>query len=116
MRLLDPREHREAADALVAVGVEERVVVLERDATVGVAVRTEHEGVREQAVAVEDLALAADRIEPQCRHAVEQRLARLEFVNVRRRHADHLQMRGSGIVEPRAETRMRLEARAVGQI
>src|SRR5215216_2749753 len=50
-RLLHLRQHREATDALVLVGVEERVVVPERDAAVGLAARPQHVGVREQPVA-----------------------------------------------------------------
>src|SRR3954451_2849096 len=96
-------DHREPADALVLVGVEERVIVLEGYAAVGLAGAAEHEGVREQAVAAENLLFAADRIEPQRRHAVEQRLARLQIVDVRRCHALHPHMRVARIVHLRAE-------------
>src|SRR4051794_20447543 len=76
-RLLHLRQHREAADALVLVGVEERIVVRERDAAVGLAARPEHVAVREQSIAAVDFFLAAERRQPQRRHAVKQRLARL---------------------------------------
>src|SRR5258708_14590372 len=76
-RSLHPCHHREPLDALIAVGVEEGVVIPERDAAVGIAVGSEHEAVREQAAAAIDRVLAADRGQPQRRHAVKQRLARL---------------------------------------
>src|SRR5439155_11505962 len=78
--LLDLRQHREAADALALVGIEERVVIPERDAAVGLTTGPEHVGVREQPVAAVDFFLAADRRQPQRRHAVKQRLAQLQFV------------------------------------
>src|SRR5438445_9291711 len=81
-----------APDALVLVGIEEGVIIPERHAAVGLTGAAEHVGMREQAVAAKNLVLAADRIEPQRRHAVEQRLARREIVDVRRRHALHPHM------------------------
>src|ERR1700676_3361598 len=48
VRSLHPCDHREPLDALIAEGIEEGVVILERDAAVGVAVRAQHVGVREQ--------------------------------------------------------------------
>src|ERR1700761_4417941 len=45
----DMRPHAQPSHALVAVGIEEGVVVAERDAAVGVAVRAQHIGVRKQA-------------------------------------------------------------------
>ena len=95
--------------------VQERVVVLERHAAVGIAVRAEHVGVREQARASEDVAVA-DRREAQRRHAVEQLLARPQFIEVRRRRAAHAFVDVTGIVEPIAEARVRLQPRSVGQI
>src|SRR5215475_9234727 len=81
---LDLHDDRELLDALVAIGVQEGVVILERHAAVGIAVGAEHVGMREQADTAIYSIIAADRIEPQRRHAVEQRLARLQFVDVRR--------------------------------
>src|ERR1700759_4009675 len=63
-RSFDSRQNRELADAMVAVGVEEGVVIAERDAAIGIAIRAEHVGVREQAFAAEDRLFAADRGQP----------------------------------------------------
>ena len=101
---------------LIAVGVQERVVIPERDAAVGIAVGAEHVGVRQQAAAAEDRLLAADRFQPQRRHAVKQRLARLEFVDMRRRGAAHPDLDEARIVELGAEARMRFQLAAVGQV
>ena len=63
--LLNLRQHRETADALILVGIEEGVVILERDAAVGLSARPEHVAVGEQSLAVEDLVLTTDRRQPQ---------------------------------------------------
>src|ERR1700738_1150034 len=68
---LHPCHHRQPPDALVVIGVEEGVVVLEGHAAVGIAVGAAHVGVREQAAAPVDRVLAADRGQPQRRHAME---------------------------------------------
>ena len=50
-----------AAHFAALIGFQERIVILERHAAVGIAIRPEHVGVREQTVAAENLLLAADR-------------------------------------------------------
>src|SRR3954454_9865795 len=47
--LIEPGDHREPRDLALLEGVEERVVVLERDAAVRLAVGAEHVGVRQDA-------------------------------------------------------------------
>src|SRR5882672_10436572 len=89
-RSVQPRDHGQALDLAVLVGVQERVVVLERNAAVGIAVGAEHVGMGEQTAPSVDRILAADGYEPQRRNAVEQRLPRLQVVDVRRRRARHL--------------------------
>src|SRR5258708_12890175 len=79
-----PCYHGEALDALVAVGIEEGVVVLERNAAVGIAVRTQHVSMREQAPASEDRVLATAGGQPHPRHPVKQRLARRHLIDIRR--------------------------------
>src|SRR6266403_4459456 len=59
-RSVQPRDHGQALDLAVLVGVQERVVVLERNAAVGIAVRAEHVGMREQTAPPEDRFVAAD--------------------------------------------------------
>jgi hypothetical protein len=76
LRIVDARDDHHALHLAVLVGAQERLVVLERDAAIGVAARPEQIGVREQAGAPEDRAFAADRDQSQCLDAVEQRLAR----------------------------------------
>src|SRR5215472_18514280 len=105
----DPCDHSELPDAHAAIGIEEGAVVAERDAAVGSAAGAEHVGVSEQATAAVNRVLAADRVEPERRHAVEQRLPRRQFVDVWRRHAAHADARGMGIVLIGAQAGMRLE-------
>src|SRR5204863_7525787 len=54
----------EALDALIAVGIQERIVISKRDAAVGITVRTEHVGVGKQSAASENRVLAADGSHP----------------------------------------------------
>jgi hypothetical protein len=66
-RSLDPGDDGEFSDALVVIGAEEGIVVLEGDAAVGIAVRPEHVRMREQPGAAVDRFLATDRRQPQRR-------------------------------------------------
>src|ERR1700722_12816948 len=68
---VDPCNHGQPLNALVAIGIEEGVVIAERHAAVGIAVGAEHVGMREQAGSAVYRLLAANGIEPQRRHAVE---------------------------------------------
>src|SRR5712664_727286 len=102
-RSVQPRYYGQALDLAVLVGVQERVVVLERNAAVGIAVRAEHVGMREQPGPSEDCIVAADRREPQGRHAMKQRLARLQVIDMRRRRSCHFDVDEFGIVEFGAE-------------
>ena len=107
---LDLRQHREAADTLITIGVEERIMILERYAAVGLTARPEQIGVCEQSVPAEDLLLAANRRQPQHWHAVKQCFTRLQFVDMRRRHALHPHVRITDVIHLRAESRTRLSA------
>src|SRR3979490_3353933 len=98
-RSIQPRDHGQALDLAVPVGVQERVVVLERNAAVGITVGAEHVGMREQTAPPEDRFVAADGSEPQRRHPMEQRLPRLQVVDVWRRRARHLDVGEFGLFE-----------------
>jgi hypothetical protein len=97
-------------------GLQEGVVVAERDAAVRIAAGPKHIGVGEQAGAAEDRARAADRVKADGAHAVEQRFAHAQIVDMRRRHAAHAQVGVIRIVAHGAEAGMRLEPRAVGHM
>src|SRR5258708_37624538 len=100
---LHPCHNGQPLDPLIPVGIQKRIVVLERNAAVGIAVRAEHVGMREQTGASEDRVLAADRGQPQRRYPVKQRLARRQLVNMRRRRAEHSDADVTRIVELAAE-------------
>src|SRR5579872_3910000 len=88
-RSIEAGDDGQSRDLAFLEGIEERVVILERDAAERVSPRTEHVGVREQAGASENLAVAADWRKPNGFHAVEQALAQFEIVHVRRRRTVH---------------------------
>src|ERR1700694_2682468 len=77
-RIREMLDHDEAIDVAAQERVEERRVVVERHAAVGLAVRTQHVGMRQDAVAAVHLA-AVDRIEPDGANAVEDPLAQFEL-------------------------------------
>jgi hypothetical protein len=113
--LVRARNHHEALDLPVLVGAQEGVVVLDRHAAVGIAVGTQHVGMREEARAAVDAPLA-DRRQPQRLHAVERVLAQRQLVEVRRGRPAGLLVDVAGVVEPVAEAGMGLESRAVRHV
>ena len=101
---------------VVLVGHSAGAQLVQRYAAVGLTPGSEHEGMREQARPPVDGLLAANRVQPQRRHAVKQRFARGEVIEMRRRYAPHPDARRMRIVERRAEAGMRFQLGAVGQI
>src|ERR1700735_3407687 len=113
---VDACDNGQTPDAVVAIGVQECVVIPERYAAVGLTPGSEHEGMREQTCASVDGLFAANGIQSQRLHAVKQRLARRQLVKMRRRHAPHSDLRGAWIVKAGAETGMRFQLAAIGQV
>src|ERR1700722_18028193 len=109
------RYHGEAFDLLALIGAQERIIVPERHAAVGIAPGTEHISMREQAGAAQS-AILVDRNEPYRLHAVERRFAHFQIVECRRRRTVHSLMNVARIVDPRAEAGMRFQLRAVRQV
>src|SRR5580658_9409280 len=107
---VQPRHHGDALDLAAHVGAQERFIIAERHASIRLAVRAEHEGVGKKAGAAEHLILL-DWNEPQRLYAVEQAFTRLQIVDGGRCGAAHSFVGVTRVVEPGAETRMRLQSR-----
>src|SRR5690348_6292652 len=116
VRSFHSRDNGELLDALISVGVKERVIILEGNAAVGIPVGAKHIAVSKQTGTAVDRLLPTDRRQPQCWNTVEQGLARLQLVNVRRRDAAHPDVGGTRIIKLRTEARMCFELAAIGKI
>src|SRR5262249_25043961 len=80
------RDHREALDLPALEGAQENVIGLERYAAVGIAVRAQHVGMREQPDPIEGEA-STDRVQAQRLNAMKERLAQRELIDAGRRRA-----------------------------
>ena len=105
----------EALDPSALEGAQEDVVVLERHAAVGIAVRTQHVGMRQQPNAIEGKP-SADRVQTQSLNPMKDRFAQRELINAGRRRAVIALVHETGIVDPIAKARMGFQTHTVRQI
>src|SRR5579883_3259777 len=108
-RFVESLDHHEAVELAAAEGGEECVIILERQAAVRLAVRPEHVGMRQNAVAAVHLGIVR-RIETDRVDAMEASLAHGEVVDARRCRTEVAQVDGAEVVHVLAEAGMRLEA------
>src|ERR1700733_3810202 len=112
---LKARHHRQVLDLLLFEGLEEGVVVAERDAAARVPIGAKHVGVGQKATAAEHAGLVHG-YQPDRFHAVEQGLARFQVIDIDRRGALHAFVGVTRIVEHAAAARMRFQYATVRQI
>ena len=97
-------DDREAFDFPALKGAQEDVVGLEGHATVGIAIRAQHVGMREQPNAIEGEP-TADGIQSQRLNPMKKRFAQRELIDARGRRAviALIHETGSSILSPRPE-------------
>ena len=92
-------DDREAFDFPALKGAQEDVVGLEGHAAVGIAIRAQHVGMREQPDAIEGEP-TADRIQTQRLNPVKERFAQRELIDARGRRAVIALIHETGVVNP----------------
>ena len=95
--LLQTRDDGESLDLAGLIGLQERVIILEGNATEQVAVRPQHVGMGEQTGAPELFAVA-DRFQTQRLDPIKGLFAQAQFVNVWRRRAFGANVNVVGVV------------------
>src|SRR5215475_341881 len=102
------RHDDQTGNLTVIVCPEEPLVVADRDATVGVAVRSEHVTMREQTGAAKRRG-AINGKHAKRADSMEELFARLQLVGRRRRCTDHALVHMIRVVPEASQARMRLE-------